>query len=168
MKIRNGFVSNSSSSSFYIQMPDRHLTLEEIPSYYNISPDLSEDERAWLSICIWRVLRSQEMYEYGDESDGWMEGVDRSNPEGRDYYLSEDNIEWMQRSDYYRRPPEYWEQAKKLKGDPSRLLSFSIDSSGYDGLGDLDFKMPYSVAYDLRRDANNAFSDVSRALGISE
>ena len=168
MKIRNGFVSNSSSSSFYIQKPDRHLTLEEIPSYYNISPDLSEDERAWLSICIWRVLRSQERYEYGDESDGWMESVDRSNPEGLDYYLSEDNIEWMQRSDYYRRPPEYWEQAKKLKGDPSRLLSFSIDSSGYDGLGDLDFKMPYSVAYDLRRDANNAFSDVSRALGISE
>ena len=168
MKIRNGFVSNSSSSSFYIQKPDRHLTLEEIPSYYNINPDLSEDERAWLSICIWRVLRSQERYEYGDESDGWMEGVDRSNPEGLDYYLSEDNIEWMQRSDYYRRPPEYWEQAKKLKGDPSRLLSFSIDSSGYDGLGDLDFKMPYSVAYDLRRDANNAFSDVSRALGISE
>lgn len=168
MKIRNGFVSNSSSSSFYIQKPDRHLTLEEIPSYYNINPDLSEDERAWLSICIWRVLRSQERYEYGDESDGWMESVDRSNPEGLDYYLSEDNIEWMQRSDYYRRPPEYWEQAKKLKGDPSRLLSFSIDSSGYDGLGDLDFKMPYSVAYDLRRDANNAFSDVSRALGISE
>lgn len=168
MKIRNGFVSNSSSSSFYIQKPDRHLTLEEISSYYNINPDLSEDERAWLSICIWRVLRSQERYEYGDESDGWMESVDRSNPEGLDYYLSEDNIEWMQRSDYYRRPPEYWEQAKKLKGDPSRLLSFSIDSSGYDGLGDLDFKMPYSVAYDLRRDANNAFSDVSRALGISE
>ena len=168
MKIRNGFVSNSSSSSFYIQKPDRHLTLEEIPSYYNINPDLSEDERAWLSICIWRVLRSQERYEYGDESDGWMESVDRSNPEGLDYYLSEDNIEWRQRSDYYRRPPEYWEQAKKLKGDPSRLLSFSIDSSGYDGLGDLDFKMPYSVAYDLRRDANNAFSDVSRALGISE
>ena len=168
MKIRNGFVSNSSSSSFYIQKPDKHLTLEEIPSYYNINPDLSEDERAWLSICIWRVLRSQERYEYGDESDGWMESVDRSNPEGLDYYLSEDNIEWMQRSDYYRRPPEYWEQAKKLKGDPSRLLSFSIDSSGYDGLGDLDFKMPYSVAYDLRRDANNAFSDVSRALGISE
>lgn len=168
MKIRNGFVSNSSSSSFYIQKPDKHLTLEEIPSYYNISPDLSEDERAWLSICIWRVLRSQERYEYGDESDGWGESADHSSPEGLDYYLSEDNIEWMQRSDYYRKPPEYWEQAKKLKGDPSRLLSFSIDSSGYDGLGDLDFKMPYSVAYDLRRDADNAFSDVSRALGISE
>ena len=166
MKIRNGFVSNSSSSSFYIQKPDRHLTLEEISSYYNISPDLSEDERAWLSICIWQVLRSQE--KYGTESDGWGEATDRSDPEGLDYYLSEDHIEWMQRSDYYRKSPEYWEQAKKLKEDPSRLLSFSLDTDGGDSFEDLGFKVPFTVAYDLRRDADNAFSDVSKALGISE
>ena len=167
MKIRNGFVSNSSSSSFYIQKPDKHLTLEEIPSYYNISPDLSEDERAWLSICIWQVLRSQERY--GTESDDWWEeSTDHSDPEGLDYYLSEDNIERMQGNDYYKKPPEYWEQAKRLKEDPSRLLSFSIDSSGCDSFEDLSFKIPYSVVYDLRRDADNAFSDVSRALGISE
>ena len=166
MKIRNGFVSNSSSSSFYIQKPDRHLTLEEISSYYNISPDLSEDERAWLSICIWQVLRSQEKYE--TESGDWEESADHSSPGGLDYYLSEDSIEWMQRSDYYRRPPEYWEQAKKLKEDPSRLLSFSIDSSGTDSFEDLGFKIPFTVAYDLRRDADDAFSDVSKALGISE
>ena len=167
MKIRNGFVSNSSSSSFYIQKPDKHLTLEEIPSYYNISPDLSEDERAWLSICIWQILRSQERYET-ESDDWWEEATDHIDPEGLDYYLSEDHIEWMQGSDYYRKPPEYWEQARKLKEDPSRLLSFSIDSSGCDSFEDLGFKIPYSVAYDLRRDADNAFSDVSRALGISE
>ena len=166
MKIRNGFVSNSSSSSFYIQKPDRHLTLEEISSYYNISPDLSEDERAWLSICIWQVLRSQE--KYGTEPDGWEEAADRSDPEGLDYYLSEDHIEWMQGSDYYRKSPEYWEQAKKLKEDPSRLLSFSLDTDGGDSFEDLGFKVPFTVAYDLRRDADNAFSDVSKALGISE
>ena len=166
MKIRNGFVSNSSSSSFYIQKPDKHLALEEIPSYYNISSDLSEDERAWLSICIWQVLRSQEKYE--TESGDWEESADHSNPEGLDYYLSEDNIAWMQGNDYYKKSPEYWKQARKLKEDPSRLLSFSIDSSGCDSFEDLGFKIPYSVVYDLRRDADNAFSDVSRALGISE
>ena len=166
MKIRNGFVSNSSSSSFYIQKPDKHLTLEEIPSYYNISPDLSEDERAWLSICIWQVLRSQEKYE--TESSDWEESADHSNPEGLDYYLSEDHISWMQGNSHYKKPPEYWEQAKKLKEDPSRLLSFSIDSSGCNSFEDLGFKIPYSVVYDLREDADNAFSDVSRALGISE
>ena len=166
MKIRNGFVSNSSSSSFYIQKPDKHLALEEIPSYYNISSDLSEDERAWLSICIWQVLRSQEKYE--TESGDWEESADHSNPEGLDYYLSEDNIAWMQGNDYYKKSPEYWEQARKLKEDPSRLLSFSIDSSGYNSFEDLGFKIPYSVVYDLREDADNAFSDVSRALGISE
>ena len=166
MKIRNGFVSNSSSSSFYIQKPDKHLTLEEISSYYNVSPDLSEDERSWLSICIWQVLRSQEKYE--TESGDWGESADHSSPEGLDYYLSEDHIEWMQGSDYYRKSPEYWEQAKKLKEDPSRLLSFSIDSSGTDSFEDLGFKIPFSVAYDLRGDADNAFSDVSKALGISE
>ena len=166
MKIRNGFVSNSSSSSFYIQKPDKHLTLEEISSYYNVSPDLSEDERSWLSICIWQVLRSQEKYE--TESGDWGESADHSSPEGLDYYLSEDHIEWMQGSDYYRKSPEYWEQAKKLKEDPSRLLSFSIDSSGTDSFEDLGFKIPFTVAYDLRRDADDAFSDVSKALGISE
>lgn len=167
MKIRSGFVSNSSSSSFYIQKPDRHLTLEEISSYYNISPDLPEDERAWLSMCIWQVLKSQE--KYGTESDDWWEEAsDHSDPGGLDYYLSEDHIEWMQESDYYRKPPEYWEQAKKLKEDPSRLLSFSIDTNGGDSFEDLGFKIPFSVAYDLRRDADNAFSDVSKALGISE
>ena len=166
MKIRNGFVSNSSSSSFYIQKPDKHLTLEEISSYYNVSPDLSEDERSWLSICIWQVLRSQEKYE--TESGDWGESADHSSPEGLDYYLSEDHIEWMQESDYYRKSPEYWEQAKKLKEDPSRRLSFSIDSSGTDSFEDLGFKIPFSVAYDLRRDADDAFSDVSKALGISE
>lgn len=166
MKIRSGFVSNSSSSSFYIQKPDRHLTLEEISSYYNISPDLPEDERAWLSMCIWQVLRSQERYE--TESGDWGESADHSSPEGLDYYLSEDHIEWMQESDYYRKPPEYWEQAKKLKEDPSRLLSFSIDSGGTDSFEDLGFKIPFTVAYDLRGDADNAFSDVSKALGISE
>lgn len=167
MKIRSGFVSNSSSSSFYIQKPDRHLTLEEISSYYNISPDLSEDERAWLSMCIWQILKSQE--KCGAESDDcWEEATDHSDPGGLDYYLSEDHIEWMQGSDYYRKPPEYWEQAKKLKEDPSRLLSFSIDTNGGDSFEDLGFKIPFSVAYDLRRDADNAFSDVSKALGISE
>ena len=166
MKIRNGFVSNSSSSSFYIQKPDKHLTLEEISSYYNIKPDLSEDEKSWMSICIWQVLRSQEKYE--TESGDWGESADHSSPEGLDYYLSEDHIEWMQGSDYYRKSPEYWEQAKKLKEDPSRLLSFSIDSSGTDSFEDLGFKIPFSVAYDLRRDADDAFSDVSKALGISE
>ena len=167
MKIRSGFVSNSSSSSFYIQKPDRHLTLEEISSYYNISPDLSEDERAWLSMCIWQILKSQE--KCGTESDDWWEeATDHSDPGGLDYYLSEDHIEWMQGSDYYRKPPEYWEQAKKLKEDPSRLLSFSVDTNGGDSFEDLGFKIPFSVAYDLRRDADNAFSDVSKALGISE
>ena len=119
-----------------------------------------------MSICIWQVLRSQEKYE--TESGDWGESADHSSPEGLDYYLSEDHIEWMQGSDYYRKPPEYWEQARKLKEDPSRLLAFSIDSSGCDNFENLGFKIPYSVAYDLRRDADNAFSDVSRALGISE
>lgn len=166
MKIRNGFVSNSSSSSFFIQKPDRHLTLEEIPAYYSINSSLSEDERAWLSICIWQVLRGQERYE--TEPDDQWEAANYSNPEGLDYYLSEAHIAWMQGNDYYKKSPEYWEQAKKLKEDPSRLLSFSIDSDGCDSLEDLGFKIPYSVAYDLRRNADNAFSDVSKALGITE
>lgn len=168
MKIRNGFVSNSSSSSFYIKQADRHLSLEEVPSYYSINPELSEEERVWLTLLIWKILSDQEKYDKNIES-SWGYSYDFRSTAGLDYYLSDDNINWMQDTDYYRRDPKYWENAKKLLDDPEKILHFELDTSTCDNpLDDMGIRIPYDVTYDLRQHAEDAFLDTSKALGIRE
>ena len=168
MKIRNGFVSNSSSSSFYIKQADRHLTLEEIPSYYNINPELPEEARVWLTLLIWKILYDQEKYDSNTARD-WDYSHDSRYAGGLEYYLSDDHINWAQGNDCIRKDPEYWENAKKLLDDPEKILHFELDTSTCDNpLDDMGIRIPYDVTYDLRDYAEEAFLDTSKALGISE
>ena len=168
MKIRNGFVSNSSSSSFYIKRADRHLTLEEIPSYYNINPELSEEERVWLTLLIWKILYDQEKYDSNTARD-WDYPHDSRYAGGLEYYLSDDHINWVQGNDCIRKDPEYWENAKKLLDDPKKVLHFDLSTDTYDNeLDEMGIRIPYDVIYDLRQHAEEAFLDTSKALGISE
>lgn len=171
MKARYGFISNSSSSSFYIKTPEKHLRLEEIADYYKINPDLPEDERAWLTVCIWQILRNQEKYEERKKTD--PEDVDEyeKSYSGSDFlssYLADDNIEWMQGNDYYKKDPEYWEKAKKLRDSSVPILSFELASDDGGDFNDYDVKIPWEVRYDIRSYADNAFLDPSVAIGISE
>ena len=168
MKIRNGFVSNSSSSSFYIKRADRHLTLEEIPSYYNINPELPEEARVWLTLLIWKILYDQEKYDSNTARD-WDYSHDSRYAGGLEYYLSDDYINWVQGNDCIRKDPKYWENAKKLLDDPEKILHFELDTSTCDNpLDDMGIRIPYDVTYDLRDYAEEAFLDTSKALGISE
>ena len=168
MKIRNGFVSNSSSSSFYIKRADRHLTLEEIPSYYNINPELPEEARVWLTLLIWKILYDQEKYDSNTARD-WDYPHDSRYAGGLEYYLSDDHINWVQGNDCIRKDPKYWENAKKLLDDPEKILHFELDTSTCDNpLDDMGIRIPYDVTYDLRDCAEEAFLDTSKALGISE
>ena len=168
MKIRNGFVSNSSSSSFYIKQADRHLTLEEIPSYYNINPELPEEARVWLTLLIWKILYDQEKYDSNTARD-WDYSHDSRYAGGLEYYLSDDHINWVQGNDCIKKDPEYWENAKKLLDDPEKILHFELDTSTCDNpLDDMGIRIPYDVTYDLRDYAEEAFLDTSKALGISE
>ena len=168
MKIRNGFVSNSSSSSFYIKRADRHLSLEEISSYYNINPELPEEARVWLTLLIWKILYDQEKYDNNTARD-WDYSHDSRYAGGLEYYLSDDHINWVQGNDCIRKDPEYWENAKKLLDDPEKILHFELDTSTCDNpLDDMGIRIPYDVTYDLRDYAEEAFLDTSKALGISE
>ena len=168
MKIRNGFVSNSSSSSFYIKQADRHLSLEEISSYYNINPELPEEARVWLTLLIWKILYDQEKYDNNTARD-WDYSHDSRCAGGLEYYLSDDHINWVQGNDCIRKDPKYWENAKKLLDDPEKILHFELDTSTCDNpLDDMGIRIPYDVTYDLRDYAEEAFLDTSKALGISE
>ena len=168
MKIRNGFVSNSSSSSFYIKQADRHLTLEEVSSYYSINPELPEEERVWLTLLIWKILSDQEKHDKNIEND-WGDSYDFRSKGGLDYYLSDDYIGWVQGNDCLRKDPEYWENAKKLLDDPEKILHFDLSSDTYDNeLYDMGIRIPFDVIYDLRQHAEEAFLDTSKALGIRE
>lgn len=168
MKIRNGFVSNSSSSSFYIKQADRHLSLEEISSYYNINPELPEEARVWLTLLIWKILYDQEKYDNNTARD-WDYSHDSRYAGGLEYYLSDDHINWVQGNDCIRKDPKYWENAKKLLDDPEKILHFELDTSTCDNpLDDMGIRIPYDVTYDLRDYAEEAFLDTSKAIGISE
>ena len=105
MKIRNGFVSNSSSSSFYIKQADRHLALEEIPGYYKLNPELPEETRVWLTLLVWKILYDQEKYDSNTARD-WDYPHDSRSVEGLEYYLSDDYINWAQGNEYLRKDPE--------------------------------------------------------------
>ena len=168
MKIRNGFVSNSSSSSFYIQKPDRHLALEEISGYYKINPELPEETRVWLTLLVWKILNEQEKYDSNAVRD-WEYPNDFRSTEGLDFYLSDDNINWMQGNDYFRKDPEYWTNAKKLLDDPEKILHLDLSTSSCDNeLDELEIRIPFNALYSLRGYAEKAFLDPSKALGISE
>ena len=168
MKIRNGFVSNSSSSSFYIKQADRHLALEEISDYYKINPELPEEERVWLTLLIWKILYDQEKYDSNEVKD-WEYPNDFRSTEGLDYYLSDDNINWMQGNDHFRKDPEYWTNAKKLLDDPEKILHLDLSTASCDNeLDELEIRIPFNVLYSLRDYAEEAFLDTSKALGVKE
>ena len=171
MKIRNGFVSNSSSSSFFIKQADKHLPLEEISEYYKINPELPEEERVWLTFLIWKILSDQEKYDADTtrDKDIWRSPRNSRASNGLDYYLSDDHINWAQSNSCTREDPEYWENAKKLLDDPKKILHFDLSTDTYDNdLDDMGISMPFDAIYGLRQHAEEAFLDTSKALGISE
>ena len=56
MKIRNGFVSNSSSSSFIINYPKRELKLEEVESYFGgYNSDIPTYIQGLMSFVLWKT-----------------------------------------------------------------------------------------------------------------
>lgn len=64
MKIRSGFVSNSSSSSFIVAKPKNGVPLSEIIDFYGISDEHGRILQENLAILIWDALN------YGDSFSG--------------------------------------------------------------------------------------------------
>ena len=68
--VRQGFVSNSSSSSFIIQVPKEKLEFDQILDYYKVNKELSPKLRAWLNIIIDNILekRAEEDSDYEESN----------------------------------------------------------------------------------------------------
>ena len=56
--VRQGFVSNSSSSSFVIKYMD-DMKFEDIPNRYNFNERVPAEVRAWVQIIIWELYKSK-------------------------------------------------------------------------------------------------------------
>lgn len=171
MKVRAGFVSNSSSSSFYVARTEKPLPFEDISKYYELSPSLSEEERVWMSLCIWVSLRSVEKEEAYRKSEG-EEDYRYDDSFRLDDYLSEDNIKWVESNrDYFKIPDDYWEKLKKLRGNPSGVVEFSIDS--VEGLespisSSEEIKLPFDFCYDIRNKSSSIFMNPEKGVCFSE
>lgn len=157
MKIRNGFVSNSSSSSFYLRKPNRPLKFAEIPEYYSFNPDVSENARAWMQILIWEALKPEKTQE---------EDSDYSPKEALVDYTTDSHISWVQGSDSLRKPDSYWQGVKELRDNPDGLIHFDLD--GYDNEVFDGVKVPYSAASDIRDCGEDIFQDSGYALGLGD
>lgn len=171
MKIRSGFVSNSSSSSFYLARTEKPISFEDISKYYEINTELPEEERVWLSICIWTSLREVEKYENYKKSEG-EEDYRYNDSSKLEDYLSENNIRWMEgNKDYFKIPEGHWDKVRKLKDNPYGVISFSIDS--VEGLElpisqSDDIRLPFDFTYDIRYHANEVFMNNEKGLSIGE
>lgn len=165
MKIRNGFVSNSSSSSFYIKKPSENLPFEKISEYYEINPEIPEGERVWMIMCIWKALRLCETPNE-DYEENSCDTTD-SSVWGLEHYLSEENIKWMERAGVRTKGPDFWEKAKKILDEKDNIICFDLSSTGEYSL-DYDFKVPYDDAYEIRYDAEDIFLNPERAIGVRE
>ena len=172
--IRQGFVSNSSSSSFIIQVPKKKLEFDQILDYYKVNKELSPKLRAWLNIIIDNILEKK-----ANEED---EKIDEDN----DYDYDESNIHKVYvvpyiLGDFYR---EYFKDAfpheelteeeleairlKALKSFESNnsWLEYSLRDYGSSDYGDLS--IPWDISREIGRNCSNIFTDPSVAISYRD
>lgn len=171
MKIRSGFVSNSSSCSFYLRYFDKSIPFEDIAKEYEINKDLPEDIRVFVTLCIWYTIRQHEKKlknkeEYSDEEDNSYKGdMDSEYQSPLEYYLSDSHIEWMQSNPYYKKPEGYWDKAKELLKDKDTILNFDIDS--VESFND-EMSIPFDTRYGIREHSSEIFDNPSKGIAIND
>lgn len=65
MKFRNGFVSNSSSSSYVIRIPRQLLELKDYRDWFQIRGESAEEVQE-ITICLWYVLNTHRRFNRDD------------------------------------------------------------------------------------------------------
>lgn len=155
--IRQGFVSNSSSSSFIIQVSKEKLKFDQILDYYKVNKELSPKLRAWLNIIIDYIL------EQPLETDDDYVSEIREEYE-IPYLLSDHYKEYFKDSFPHEDLTEKELEDIRFKALESfknnDWISFDIESYG----DFYDLKIPYSISSEIGYNCSNIFTDPSVAI----
>lgn len=143
MKIRNGFVSNSSSSSFIIDIPNEDLPLTKVAEFYRFREDLDEVTKGLMTFLIWRVVTEIKRREaMGDADYDYDFGyVDLGDNVGEDADITDDFIEsceWSSKNDYYKKEgysEKYTENVRAMQKNGLKKFRVEVDNNSWDDGG---------------------------------
>jgi hypothetical protein len=159
--IRQGFVSNSSSSSFIIRVPEDKLEFDQILDYYKVNKELSPKFRAWLNLIIDYILE-QPLEADDDYYDNNLVKEEYEVP----YLLRDHYKEYFKDRFPHGDLTEEEIEAVRLKALESfkenNWLSFYIED--YGNLDFYDLNIPYRISSKLGEECYNIFTDPSVAM----
>ena len=162
--VRQGFVSNSSSSSFIIQVPKEKLEFDQILDYYKVNKELSPKLRAWLNIIIDNILekRAEEDSDYDESNIHKVYVVP--------YILGDFYREYFKDAFPHKELTEEELEVIRLKAlnsfeDSSWVEYYLRDygSSDYD-----DLSIPWDISREIGRNCSNIFTDPSVAISYRD
>ena len=165
--IRQGFVSNSSSSSFVIQAPKEKLEFDQILDYYKVNKELSPKLRAWLNIIIDNILEKR-----AEEEDSDYEESSIHRVYVVPYILGDFYREYFKDAFPHKELTEEELEAIRLRAlksfedeDSSWVEYYLRDygSSDYD-----DLSIPWDISSEIGRNCSNIFTDPSVAISYRD
>ena len=164
--IRQGFVSNSSSSSFVIQAPKEKLEFDQILDYYKVNKELSPKLRAWLNIIIDNILEKR-----AEEEDSDYEESSIHRVYVVPYILGDFYREYFKDAFPHEELTEEELEAIRLKALKSfesnnSWLEYSLRDYGSSDYGDLS--IPWDISREIGRNCSNIFTDPSVAISYRD
>lgn len=189
MKIRNGFISNSSSSSFIINYPKEEIRLSDIESYFGgYNSDIPTHLQDIMNFVLWRTQFDDEEYKISEavRHECKLEKDNRDSfswkcPKHFNYYHGcdtyDEDINPCKGCEYWETISEEdyidslinecycsSERAKLLnnfKNNCGRIKYLEIEDSGDN---DSALNLSYRDAYDIRRCAGDFFKSHDRII----
>ena len=142
MRVRCGFVSNSSSSSFVLAVPKQKLSIGEVIDWYGITDKYGQEAQSYLAIKIWDFLHRKK---YSDASEYFASELD------------EDNIRWRRETGYGDHDDSYYDAIRRNMTEYSDHMIIEVSNSGDTYDYDYDaIKLPW--------DAESMLDDLSTVL----
>ena len=178
--IRQGFVSNSSSSSFVIKYMD-DMKFEDIPNRYSFNEKVPAEVRNWLQAIIWELYKSKAQI----DKKGSIKGYDKESFDKESYlyprvrelgmeFLSSDflkNLLSEETEAYYRellydiRSEEWYKKAREvMRTSKDAWWIIEIGNYGSDVVGSII--IPDDISNSLEHYCEDIFNDPS--TGIAE
>lgn len=175
--IRNGFVSNSSSSSFVLKYMD-DMKFEDIPNRYNFNERIPAEVKAWVQIIIWELYKAKAQIDeegnidgiYGKES--WLYPYVKEFGEGYTIsgflkeLLSESNEARCREFLYNVRSEEWYKKAREvMRTSKDAWWIIAIGNCCSNEINSL--KLPWDIVDSLEFYGEEIFDEPSTGLVIN-